>query len=89
MKDSDPFNPSRPISGFKTGALGMGHVVLHAKDFNKLVPFYKDLLDFKISDNVLPIPIGLENRWYLKNGKLKPIKKMVVKPTEKNLLILI
>ena len=44
------FKPSRPISGFKTGALGMGHVVLHAKDFNKLVPFYKDLLDFKISD---------------------------------------
>ena len=50
MKDSDPFKPARPISGFKTGALGMGHVVLHAKDFNKLVPFYKDLLDFKISD---------------------------------------
>ena len=50
MKDTDPFKPSRPISGFKTGALGMGHVVLHVKDFNKVVPFYRDLLGFKISD---------------------------------------
>jgi len=50
MKDNDTFKPSRPISGFKTGALGMGHVVLHVKDFNKVVPFYRDLLGFKISD---------------------------------------
>ena len=49
-KDSEPFKPSRPISGFKTGALGMGHVVLHVKDFNKVVPFYRDILGFKISD---------------------------------------
>jgi len=50
MKDTDPFKPSRPISGFKTGALGMGHVVLHVKDFDTVVPFYKNLLGFKISD---------------------------------------
>ena len=50
MKDKDNFKPSRPISGFKTGALGMGHVVLHVKDFDKVVPFYKDILGFKISD---------------------------------------
>ena len=50
MKDTEPFKPSRPISGFKTGALGMGHVVLHVKDFNKVVPFYRDILGFKISD---------------------------------------
>ena len=50
MKDKDPFKPSRPISGFKTGALGMGHVVLHVNDFDKVVPFYRDLLGFKISD---------------------------------------
>ena len=54
----------------------------------KVIYWFAQNLDFKISDNVLPIPIGLENRWYLKNGKLKPIKKMVVKPTKKNLLIL-
>ena len=50
MKDTEPFKPSRPISGFKTGALGMGNVVLHVKDFNKVVPFYRDILGFKISD---------------------------------------
>ena len=50
MKDTDPFKPARPISGFKTGALGMGHVVLHVKDFDSVVPFYRDLLGFKISD---------------------------------------
>ena len=50
MKDKDPFKPSRPISGFKTGALGMGHVVLHVNDFDKVVPFYRDLLGFKVSD---------------------------------------
>ncbi len=50
MQDTDPFIPARPISGFKTGALGMGHVVLYVKDFEKVVPFYKNLLGFKISD---------------------------------------
>ncbi len=50
MKDTEHFKPSRPISGFKTGALGMGHIVLYVKDFDKVVPFYKNLLGFKISD---------------------------------------
>ena len=27
MLDTDPFKPGRPISGFKTGALGMGHAL--------------------------------------------------------------
>ena len=27
-----PFAPGRPISGFRTGALGMGHAVLHVAD---------------------------------------------------------
>ena len=54
----------------------------------KVLYWFAQNLDFKISDNVLPIPIGLENRWYQKNGKLKPIKKVVMKNTKKNLLIL-
>ena len=29
---SDPFQPGRPISGFRTGPLGMGHAVLHTAD---------------------------------------------------------
>ncbi len=47
---SDPFVPGRPITGFRTGALGMGHAVLHVKDVDILLPFYRDLLGFKVSD---------------------------------------
>jgi 2,3-dihydroxybiphenyl 1,2-dioxygenase len=47
---SRPFNPGRPISGFKTGALGMGHAVLHAADVDILLPFYRDLLGFAVTD---------------------------------------
>jgi 2,3-dihydroxybiphenyl 1,2-dioxygenase len=47
---SDPFKPGRPISGFRTGALGMGHAVLNVEEVEPLVPFYRDLLGFKVSD---------------------------------------
>lgn len=47
---SDPFKPGRPISGFRTGALGMGHVVLNVEDVEPLLPFYRDLLGFQVSD---------------------------------------
>ena len=47
---SDPFTPGRAISGFKTGALGMGHAVLHATDVDVLLPFYRDLLGFSVTD---------------------------------------
>ena len=50
MKETDPFVPARPISGFKTGAFGMGHAVIHVQDVESLIPFYRDILDFKISD---------------------------------------
>lgn len=50
MITSDPFIPGRPISGFKTGPLGMGHAVLNVRDANALMPFYRDLLDFRVSD---------------------------------------
>ena len=50
MEDGDPFSPGRPISGFKTGPLGMGHAVLHVADVQALKPFYRDVLGFRISD---------------------------------------
>src|SRR5271165_4283339 len=46
----DPFRPSRPISGFRTGPLGMGHAVLNVEDVEPLLPFYRDLLGFRVSD---------------------------------------
>ncbi len=45
-----PFVPARPISGFKTGTLGMGHAVLHVTDAQALLPFYRDLLGFSVTD---------------------------------------
>lgn len=57
-QNDDPFVPGRSITGFKTGALGMGHAVLKAKDATALLPFYVDLLGFKISDySLVPYPL--------------------------------
>ncbi|KAA0910004.1 VOC family protein [Aquicoccus porphyridii] len=55
---SDPFVPGRPISGFKTGTLGMGHAVLHVEDAQALLPFYRDLLGFNVTDyGLTPFPL--------------------------------
>jgi 2,3-dihydroxybiphenyl 1,2-dioxygenase len=45
-----PFVPGRPISGFRTGTLGMGHVVLHVENIDDLRWFYEDVLGFALSD---------------------------------------
>lgn len=58
MIASDPFVPGRPIDGFKTGALGMGHAVLHVKDIEVMMPFYRDVLDFHVTD-FGRVPYGL------------------------------
>src|SRR3981081_4346862 len=50
---TDTFKPGRSISGFRTGPLGMGHAVLHVKDINDAVPFYRDVLGFRLSDYML------------------------------------
>ncbi len=47
---SEPFKPGRSISGFRTGPLGMGHAVLHVNNINDAVPFYRDVLGFRLSD---------------------------------------
>lgn len=54
----DPFVPARPITGFKTGPLGMGHVVLQVVDMAPLLAFYRDLLGFCVSDFArAPVPL--------------------------------
>lgn len=58
MLAADPFVPGRSISGFRTGPLGMGHAVLHVRDIGIMMPFYRDLLDFHVSDYGLQ-PYGL------------------------------
>ncbi|HTS53879.1 MAG TPA: VOC family protein [Burkholderiales bacterium] len=47
---SQPFEPPRPLSGFRTGALGLGHVVLTVPSVDALLPFYRDVLGFRVSD---------------------------------------
>ena len=50
VRASTPFVPGRPITGFRTGAMGMGHAVLHVADADALVPFYRDTLGFGVTD---------------------------------------
>jgi 2,3-dihydroxybiphenyl 1,2-dioxygenase len=47
-----PFSPGRSISGFRTGPLGVGHVVLTVDDIDKVMPFYVDVLGFALSDYI-------------------------------------
>lgn len=49
----DPFRPGRPISGFRTGPLGMGHVAITVERADTTLPFYRDLLGFRLSDYTL------------------------------------
>jgi len=45
-----PFHPTRPISGFKTDGMGLGHILVHVSDLDASLRFYRDLLGFRISD---------------------------------------
>lgn len=47
------FAPGRAISGFRTGPLGLGHVVLTVRSLDAVLPFYTDLLGFRLSDYAL------------------------------------
>ena len=47
---TEPFKPGRAISGFRTGPLGMGHAVLHCEKIDDMLPFYRDVLGFHLSD---------------------------------------
>ena len=45
-----PFTAPRPHGGFRTGKMGMGHMVLHAQDIDAMSAFYRDLLGLRLSD---------------------------------------
>jgi 2,3-dihydroxybiphenyl 1,2-dioxygenase len=44
------FQSSRPLTGFRTGDHGLGHVVLYASNAQKAAEFYVDTLGFGVSD---------------------------------------
>ncbi len=50
---AEPFRPGRSISGFRTGPLGMGHAVLTVERLDDVIPFYRDVLGFGLSDYIL------------------------------------
>lgn len=52
MRWDPPFQPARPMSGFKTGALGFGHVVLRSETPKESVALLTDALGFRISDYI-------------------------------------
>ena len=45
-----PFKSPRPISGFVTGDLGLGHIVLAVDELDAGVRFYRDVLGMRLSD---------------------------------------
>jgi 2,3-dihydroxybiphenyl 1,2-dioxygenase len=50
---TDAFVPGRSISGFRTGALGLGHIVFgveNADIVHRMEPFYRNLLGFRLTD---------------------------------------
>ena len=47
-----PFSPGRSISGFRTGPLGVGHVVLTVDNIDPIMAFYVDVLGFGLSDYI-------------------------------------
>lgn len=49
---TSPFQPSRAISGFRTGQLGMGHALVGVAPahFEATMAFYQNVLGFRLSD---------------------------------------
>jgi biphenyl-2,3-diol 1,2-dioxygenase len=50
MDFQEPFHSSRPIGGFVTNAMGLGHMVVAVDDSAKSLHFYRDVLGMRISD---------------------------------------
>jgi 2,3-dihydroxybiphenyl 1,2-dioxygenase len=50
---AEPFVPGRNISGFRTGPLGLGHVVLHVARIDEMMAFYREILGFRLTDYFL------------------------------------
>ena len=50
--------PTRALAGFKTGPLGLGHIVLYTSDVVKAESFYEQGLGFATSDRALVPGIG-------------------------------
>jgi extradiol dioxygenase len=54
LQEIQPFNSPRAISGFETGAMGLGHFILVVDDLEKSLEFYNRALGMRISDFMAP-----------------------------------
>lgn len=52
LASSTAFTPRRGISGYKTGNLGLGHVVYWVGDLQKANDFYCDVMGFSVTDYI-------------------------------------
>lgn len=52
VQPDNSFQPSRPIKGFVTGTMGLGHIVLNVDNLETTTSFYRDVVGLKISDYV-------------------------------------
>ncbi len=50
-----PVRHGRPLSGFKTGPFGLGHIVVQTPEPEKVVALFRDVFGFKITDYVWDI----------------------------------
>ncbi len=50
--EATPFTPAHGMSGFRTGDLGLGHVVVAATDPEVTVKWYREMLGFELSDYI-------------------------------------
>lgn len=50
MNFENPFRSPRPISGFETGTMGLGHIVVRVDDAEQSLRFYRDVIGMRISD---------------------------------------
>lgn len=48
--DFRPLVPTRPMAGYLTGEMGMGHAVIGVRDYAAALDFYLNVLGFRVSD---------------------------------------
>ncbi|MGB1884381.1 MAG: VOC family protein [Gammaproteobacteria bacterium] len=53
---ANPFQPTRPLSGFRAGEQGLGHVVMAVNNLDDTLAFYRDVIGLRMSDWIRPQP---------------------------------
>jgi 2,3-dihydroxybiphenyl 1,2-dioxygenase len=86
-----PFQSPRPIAGFATGGMGMGHITMAVDELERSVSFYRDLLGLRLSDYIVhyddapndPIPQGLKIAFFHCNPRHHSLAIFPAKPPKR------